>query len=318
MKSVPALKVSGTTGLQTAAGSRLLIQNNARLSIETSAVDKTAKQSVVGGAFGLQETAELEVSTGSNIEFEADTVSSSSKFTAKEGSIVSFGGKTNLNQLESSGTISLSTSTSSTGRRRLNTKPGATLVIGDAGLKSMGHLIVPTGGSLTFNSNSAASIIAGKGLDNHGNVVVLKGAIDVQAGGIRSTSKGSSIAVKGGKLEFSSTEPSLIGGKGITIDSAASVAVKRGTVGFTAEMLGKVAVESSAKVLLSKSSGSTCASFSGGTCKDKVEDLKLAADGKLTEASDSKPQGVGVKVASAAHAGTSGLLLVLSAAAILW
>merc|ERR1712224_439855 len=103
------------------------------------------------------------------------------------------------------------------------------------------------------------------------------GAIDVQAGGIRSTSKGSSIAVKGGKLEFSSTEPSLIGGKGITIDSAASVAVKRGTVGFTAEMLGKVAVESSAKVLLSKSSGSTCASFSGGTCKDKVEDLKLAA-----------------------------------------
>merc|ERR1719183_2285559 len=142
-------------------------------------------------------------------------------------------------------------------------------------------MIVPAGGSLTFNSNSAASIIAGKGLDNHGAVSVLNGEIDVRAGGVRSNSEGSSIAVDKGKLDFSSAEPSLIGGKGITIASIATVSVNKGMVGITGKTEGKMKVSSDASVILSASSKAECANFAGGVCKDKVEVVTLAANGKL-------------------------------------
>jgi len=286
---------------------------------------------MIAGAFGLKAKAQIVIGTNSKIQFGADLVSSSSQFTAKAGSTINFGGPTNLNQLESNGTISLSASVSNDNRRRLDTgtiKAGK-LLIGDGGLKSMGHMIVPAGGSLTFNSTSAASIIAGKGLDNHGAVSVLNGEIDVQAGGVRSNSEGSSIAVDKGKLDFSSAEPSLIGGKGITIASIATVSVNKGMVGITGKTEGKMKVSSDASVILSASSKAECANFVGGGCKDKVEVVTLAADGKLisgtaeevarelgedqpTNTTTTKPK----KVSSGAHASASGLLLLFTAAAL--
>ena len=218
-------------------------------------------------------------------------------------------------KLDSAGVISLGTSSSGRrlldSRRRLETGSGD-VAIGEGGLNSQGLITVPAGATFTFNTNNkATSTIAGQGMDNNGKVSIVTGDVTVAAGGIRSSSSTSEVALSGGKLDFASTAPSVIGGKGITIGAGASVEVTKGTVGFTAKITGKVAVKGMAKVVLSTASGATCGGSITGSACTVAETVSLTSLGG--GAGPLKQSGVGRSQPAALLLGLVALLVLFQA-----
>jgi len=172
-------------------------------------------------------------------------------------------------------------------RRRLQTEETVVgeLVIDGEGLQSTGHVIVPAGAFLTFNTDQA-STIAGTGLDNHGTMTVKEGAITVAAGGIRSNSATSAIAVEGGALDFASSAPSLIGGFGISVDPTASVSITSGPVAFNMQPTGSgsISVASNANVYLSTDSGASCSDFAAAQSCTVADVIQIDAGAIATAA----------------------------------
>jgi len=218
-------------------------------------------------------------------------------------------------KLDSAGEIILGKSAS--GRRLLDSRRrlesgNSDIAIGEGGLNSKGLITVPAGATFTFNTNNKATCtIAGKGMDNNGKVSIVSGDVTVAAGGIRSSSSTSEVALSGGKLDFASTAPSVIGGKGISIGAAASVVVSKGSVGFSAKITGKVTVKDSAKVVLSSASGIKCGggAIVGSGCTDNVDKVTCSSLGGC--ASPTKSSGVG-------HSEPAALLLGLAAVLVMF
>ena len=274
----PELKIEGGAGVDAKAGSEVKIEEGSKLSIAT----ETGVKSKFRGPVTLEAGTEM-VITDSKVDFSGNFTSSSSEFFSSAASELGFGGKTNVNTLTSEGALRMQADKADTsGRRQLQTAEAVTgdVIIGAEGLNSTGHVIVPAGSSLTFNSNQP-STIAGIGLDNHGTMTVKQGAITVAAGGIRSNSATSSIDVEGGALNFDSTDPSLIGGLGLSVDSTASVSISSGPVAFNAAPTGTVSVASAATVYLSTSSGASCDDFNGAQSCNVADVVTIDSSGAV-------------------------------------
>jgi hypothetical protein len=220
------------------------------------------KSSSIGGK-GMQigEKGQLDMRSGS-VEFKAPlfsfgnvSVESKGKISLgpSNGTAHEFRGK----GLHSSGELQLGIPPSgSENRRQLSQAPlqAGDVVIGSGGLISTGHIDVPQGSTMTFNSTDIVDI-GGRGMDSAGQVHILQGDVTVTAGGIRSEG---SIHVKGGRLQFNSADSSRIGGSGLTIYSGGSATMSAGTVDFTAPFVGTLHRSGTAKIRIDTAVNQTC------------------------------------------------------------
>merc|ERR1711871_332925 len=219
------------------------------------------KSSIGGKGMQIGEKGQLDMRSGS-VEFKAPLFSFGNVSVESEGKISlgpsngtahEFRGK----RLHSSGELQLGIPPSgSENRRQLSQAPlqAGDVVIGSGGLISTGHIDVPRGSTMTFNSTDIVDI-GGRGMDSAGQVHILQGDVTVTAGGIRSEG---SIHVKGVRLQFNSTDSSQIGGSGLTIDSGGSATVSAGTVDFTAPFVGTLHRSGTAKIRIDTAVNQTC------------------------------------------------------------
>lgn len=174
--------------------------------------------------------------------------------------------------LHSTGQLQLGVPATGGGRRRQLSEPAlqaGDVVIGSGGLISTGPtalITVPQGSTMTFNSTDPVNI-GGQGMDSAGAVSILQGDVLVSAGGIRSQG---SINIEGGGLNFSSSQPSVIGGTGLTIKAGATATVAVGTVDFTAPFVGDLRRSGNAKIRIDTAVNQTCPSGWSEGCSVEV------------------------------------------------
>jgi hypothetical protein len=191
-----------------------------------------------------------------------------------------------LQRLTSAGNIVLEAdgeAAEGSGRRRLETISGS-MVIGDGGLQSTGHITVPAGASLAFDGAGSSSI-GGTGMASAGTIEIRKGEVSIDGGGLQSDG---AVIVRGtGGLVFDSPEPSMLAGSGLTADAGAAVTIRQATVDFRAPLQGvgaatALVVEGEATITFSEGAGQACP-VGLDRCQDNVAAKKVACVGQWGE-----------------------------------